>query len=177
MPKPLSEHSIDDLKRLAVNYRAAGVTEGKHFTLADIMREIDRRQGGALTLDNLTSIIATSCLTAPERKVSYRELYLAMHGQPPAQGFVGNGWRIPLTSKLRELSELCHAHGWPLISILVVDNKTRRLTTDTETAFYHDWKDKYPIKAVNAEKWCQQMTEQALEFVRRHPGSFGPLAA
>lgn len=178
MPRPLSELPIDQLKTLAANFRRLNQTVGPHFTLADVLREIDLKEGTTFTIDGLANLAIQRALDDPAKKVSYREMYLAVHGGPPPQGFVGNGWRIPLTNKLLELSEYCYAKGWPLISILVVNDSTRRLSEDAQAAFWDEWRERYPeIKAINAEKWCEQMTELALEFIRNNPGSFGLLAA
>lgn len=175
MAKPLSAYSLDDLKKLAANFRRLGVNVGPHFTLADVMREIDRQEHGEFTIDGLMELISKRAVADPKRLISYKEIYLAVNGSPPEKGFIGQHWSKPITDKLEQLSEYCHLNGWPLVSILVVADAihpdgTRQLGPVAKRVFYDDWHERYDIKAANAGSWCAQMTERAMEFVRANKG-------
>lgn len=128
MARELHELTVDEIKRMVVNYDNAGRTTGGKWSRADLILEMERRKPAAYPIVELGQTILSKCAEAPSKRITYGDLWLAFNEGPlPA----GRAWVKPLTDSLSVLGTWCFDRGLPLINILVVNGTTGEVKENT----------------------------------------------
>jgi hypothetical protein len=112
MPKPIEDHSDQQLRNVIDNHRKNGKLHEAYYLAA--MEELTRRKGQGLNFHKSFDLIRKAA--AERRFLSYKELADAS----------GSDWskvRYAVNTHLGDLIDYAHGKGWPLLSAIVVNQQ------------------------------------------------------
>lgn len=133
MARMLGDLTDHEIRSMIKNYDGNGRTTGGKWSRAELALELDRRKKVIFVPRDLAMKILNLCHDAPDKRVSYGELWLAYHPAPLPKG---QGWVKKVTDGLAVLGAWCVDNDLPILSTLVVNNGTRELK---DTACENVW--------------------------------------
>ncbi|WP_022684114.1 hypothetical protein [Sphingobium bisphenolivorans] len=159
MPRQIHELTNDELTRMIGNYDARGLTVGGKWPRSDLAIELDRRKTSIYEPVRLARLILAECHKAADKRVSYKDLYQAWHGERHP---LGQYWVNQLTDGLGVLGAWCWDHGLPIISVLVVNDGTRELSPKAAINIWTALRDRFSETPDSVDEFARQQGEAAL---------------
>ena len=112
MPKPIEDHTDQQLRNVVDNHRAKGrLTEPYYLSALD---ELARRKGHGLDFTRSLELIRRAA--RDKRFISYKEL-------AEESGADWSKVRYAMNTHLGYLIDFAHGRGWPLLSAIVVNKQ------------------------------------------------------
>lgn len=158
MLRDLTEREI---RAMIKNYDRNGQTSGGKWSRSELVLELDRRKSTVYPPHHLAQIILRMCHVSYDRRVSYKELWLA-HNEGPLPK--GQNWVKPLTDGLAVLGAWCIDNDLPILSTLVVNDQKRELSDQAASNVWNYMKDKLPNVPLNAREFVEQQAVLSMEM-------------
>lgn len=132
--------TVSQLKDNVRRYREQGVTTGGHYSLAELLLELNNRvkPGAFGTVETARKIIELSGQST-EGLISYGDLWKAFRPNEPWSVFKS---RKAVTDALAQVGYYCVRHKLPLIITLVVNAGKNALTDKAKSNIYEFWTER-----------------------------------
>lgn len=132
--------TVSQLKDNVRRYREQGVTTGGHYSLAELLQELNNRvkPGAFGTVETARKIIELSGQST-DGLISYGDLWKAFRPNEPWSVFKS---RKAVTDALAQVGYYCVRHKLPLIITLVVNAGKNALTDKAKSNIYEFWTDR-----------------------------------
>lgn len=137
MPRPIEDLSPDELKRFIANYEREAKTEGGIYPLSDLLVERLRRTDTPRAPQDVLRFIVESASESPDGKTTYQDVWGFLH---PGMPWKGNYSIKVVGSTLGAVIAYSVRHGLPIVSTLVVQSATRRLSDRAVQNIYEECK-------------------------------------
>ncbi len=174
MARALAEWNDTEIRTLIKRYEERQSTSGGLYTLAELRLEHVRRVRAPHEPKQFAACILTLAAASSKRRVTYGALFEHLNGRSPN----GQGDIKTITTSLERLGACCHDHGLPIISTLVVNKATGKMTAE---AVQNVWNYLRQIDPTMPDDPGTFVAEQAVRAERLSPESLEaaslPLAA
>ena len=115
----------EQLNNLENNYRRMNKTSGGKWTLQQVLEEKKCRQADENDAESLVRVIVENCRRNSDTRTTYADVHRAIY---PNEKWTGDSSKNKVMRALRNVVAHCIANGLPIITSLVVQEKSRKLT-------------------------------------------------
>lgn len=122
--KPITEIAIQGLTNLENNYLRMNKSEGGNYTLVEVRRELQRRQGGNYDGSTVFKKIIELASERATGFTTYGRLFSHLHNKP----WVGNGSQQLLNKDLGAVIYHCVQNELPIVTTLIIGGNQTQLT-------------------------------------------------
>jgi hypothetical protein len=137
MPRAIEDLSPDELKRFITNYEREQKTEGGIYPLSELLVERLRRTDTPRVPQDVFRFILESAAASPDGKTTYQDVWGFLHPGTPWKG----NYSIKIVgSTLGAVIAYSVRHRLPIVSTLVVQSMTRRLSDRAVQNIYDECK-------------------------------------
>jgi hypothetical protein len=135
--------AIEDLSDRAIQsvvqrYRAQGKTEGGPYSLSELLLEQRRRKPSKLPIDEVSRFIISRSKKSPDGLVTYKEIWEHFR---PGQVWMGHGSQSVVKDALFRVVGYCAEHRLPVLTVLVVQTQSRKLSDSAVENIYRECKE------------------------------------
>jgi hypothetical protein len=146
----------DNIKRL----RAAGISQGRPYSLAELLQEQHRRAARS-------PIPVVPCAKAIIELGSQSPNGFVTYGQLWERFYPGGPWGANHSIKvigyaLDDVGFYCVRHGLPLIVTLVVNKSAGGLTDRAKDNIYNTWLERGAVAGIDRDTWIEDHQRRAL---------------
>ena len=123
------------LKTLQANYDSKGLKEGGKYKLSEVLVELLRRRPSKLDTVEVVQAILKLARESNDNRLTYKDLW---HHFYPDQEWSGHGTQTVVKNALARVIGYCVSNSLPIITTLVVQGQTRRLSDLAITNIYKE---------------------------------------
>jgi hypothetical protein len=161
MPRLLSELSDKEIQNFIKSYEREDKTEGGIFSLAELRVEKLRRFPSVRAPGEIFRFIVEEASTSPSGTVTYGKVWEFLKPQTPWQG--NHSIRI-VGSSLGAVIAYCVRHGLPLVSTLVVQSGSGKLSDRAVINIYNEANLYGRGVGLNADEFVQSEAAKARQI-------------
>ena len=126
-PYPISQLSDDQLNNLENNYRRA------RWTLQEVLQEKQLRLADENDAESVFRVIIGNCHRSPDIRTSYADIHRSLR---PNKKWIGHSSQRLVKYAMGNVIRYCVANSLPIVTVLVVQTKTRQLDQDAIDNIY-----------------------------------------
>ncbi len=130
--KPIADVATSGLISFENNYLRLNKTQGGIYTLVEVRRELQRRQGGKHDGKTVYKTILALLSASATGYISYGQLFSKLHKVQ----WVGNGSQQLLNKDLGAVVYHCVQNNLPIITSLIISATARQLTDQAKQNIY-----------------------------------------
>jgi hypothetical protein len=154
----LSDRQIADVVR---RYREKGLTEGGPWSLAELLMEQRRRIRSELPTVGVARKIVELSSKSPDGLTTYKDIWSAFR---PGEAWIGNKSQQTVASALARVVAYCVRNGLPILTVLVVQSASRRLSPEAVANIYNEARELGVPAGLDAGAFIEDQRARAREI-------------
>ena len=132
-PYPVSFLTDDQLNNLENNYFRKKRRIGGRWTLQEVLQEKQLRLADENDAESVFRVIIGNCRRSPDIRTSYADIHRSLR---PNKKWIGHSSQRLVKYAMGNVIRYCVANSLPIVTVLVVQTKTRRLDQDAIDNIY-----------------------------------------
>lgn len=156
--RSISEYTREELDRFEVRYRERGLVEGGVFSLREILLEKLRRNPNPFGTREVAAKIVELARESEDGLCTYGQIWSAFRPNTP---WAGNNSQSVVAFALGRVVHYCVINKLPILTTLVVQTGTRRLSDKAIGNIYNDCRELGLDVGLNPEGFVREQARLA----------------
>ena len=138
------------------------MSTGGKYSLTSAILESHRRQSSEIEVSLLAKFIFERSKDSPDGLVTYKEIWEFFFPNKP---WSGNHPRTVISNALYKVIFLCVSNSWPMITTVVVQTQSRKLSDDAKMNIFNEAKELGIDVGLNVDQFIAQQLELTKTFL------------